>query len=484
MTKAKKQQIDKKTLVVAFDTALNNWMTASSTDMLLAETGKTRQQLLDAVLADDEVESCREDIRTAMLAAPWRIWGEDVDEAIINRLYRMVRRLLADFAELAILAKFNGFAVAEYVFRQDTDGLLILDKVLSKDGELDSYEPQRNGELLWHHPDGDVLVNQQVKYLLLTSKAVPARPAGELMIIRAYPAVALRKREWAYAGQFIARYAQPYVVAKQGDSFGTSIKDFASTIFGFINGGATGIGRDDEINLHQLNGNGDAFELIERLANRRIQKLLLGRVKTSELTAGSRSAQETDDAAREDRMSAYLDLMARAVQHACDAVLAVNQYWGLPIHAPQGIWFEYQQQFAVDKTRAERDKLYCDTGQMRLTKAYLTDIVGYEEGHIEMVEMAENADIPPTAGSADFSLSQSPTVPPPDNQPIDAIAPADNKLDTIIAALADSDDYADFARKLDVLVLPDDGVIADLAKQSSVAYVDGLADRNGQRYHD
>lgn len=73
MTKAKKQQIDKKTLVVAFDTALNNWMTASSTDMLLAETGKTRQQLLDAVLADDEVESCREDIRTAMLAAPWRI---------------------------------------------------------------------------------------------------------------------------------------------------------------------------------------------------------------------------------------------------------------------------------------------------------------------------------------------------------------------------------------------------------------------------
>ena len=204
-------------------------------------------------------------------------------------------------------------------------------------------------------------------------------------------------------------------------------------------------------------------------------------MKTSELTAGSRSAQETDDAAREDRMSAYLDLMARAVQHACDAVLAVNQYWGLPIHAPQGIWFEYQQQFAVDKTRAERDKLYCDTGQMRLTKAYLTDIVGYEEGHIEMVEMAENADIPP---SAEFSLSQSPTAPPPDNQPIDAIAPADNKLDTIIAALADSDDYADFARKLDVLVLPDDGMIADLAKQSSVAYVDGLADRNGQRYHD
>ena len=60
------------------------------------------------------------------------------------------------------------------------------------------------------------------------------------------------------------------------------------------------------------------------MANARIQKVLLGKVKTSDLAHSSRAAQETEEAARQDRIGAYLTLLGLAVQHAVDALVAVN----------------------------------------------------------------------------------------------------------------------------------------------------------------
>lgn len=475
--KAKKQKIDQKSLLVAFDSALEG-ADAVSADELLAETGKSRQELLDAVMADDEVVSCRRDIEGAVTAAVYRIWGDDVDEATVNRLYRIIRPLKKTFISLAILSEFNGYAVAEYVFEEEADGFLTLKALLSKDGELDNYTPQRDGTVLLQIEDESIEINQVVKYLVLTSNAVPARPAGEMMIVRAYPAVALRKREWAYAGQFIARYAQPYVVGKQGGGLGT-VQDFTSKLFSFISGGAMGIGQDDEINLHQLSGNGEAFELFERLANRRIQKLLLGRVKNSEMSGGSRAAQETDDQARKDRVVAYLELMTEGIQHAINAIIEVNKYYGLPINAPQGIWFEYPVVKKFNKLEAEMDATYTGTGQVRLTKQRMLN-VGYEESEFEMVEPTAQP-APPTQLSQHykpFLLSQNlPTVltdAPTDKDVAKEQQLMQPKVNALISLFDDCDNYADFERKLSAISLPDSGLVADLADQLTDSFADGL----------
>lgn len=458
----KKLKLDKKLLTIAMDTIHHTFSHFDNDDELLAQTGKTRQELLSAVMADDEVMSCREDIFSALLAKPWRIWGKDVDENIINELYKWLRRYILEFAELAILARFNGYAVAEYTYHEDS--LILINNVLSKDGELDDYTPKRDGTLYYKSDE----CNQDVKYLLLRSKAVPARPLGEMLVIRAYPTVLLRKRGWAYASQFIARYAQPYVVGKQSNQ--SDINQFTNILYGLLNGGAAGINQDDTISIHQLSGNGEAFERLEQLANARIQKLLLGRVKNSEMSVGSRSAQETDDKVRENRMRSYLDLMAQAIQHAINAMLTVNDYYGTPIHAPQGIWFEYEEQTKVDKDRAERDKLYCDTGQVRLTKDYLVNIVGYEEQHIEMVETVQP--------SMPLSLQLSHNVQHDehshdDYQPDDKIMQA--KLQAIMNDLENSQSYAEFEKKLAKLNLPDSGLTEDLALQMTKQFVKGLA---------
>ncbi|MGP4734367.1 MULTISPECIES: phage portal protein family protein [unclassified Psychrobacter] len=483
--KPKKQKVDQKTLYVAFDSALES-SDAVSADVLLQETGKTRQELLDAVMADDEVISCREDIEGAISAAAWRIWGDDVNEDTVNRLYRIIRRLHNDFASLAVLAKFNGYAVAEYVFKKEPDGFLTLHSLLSKDGELDNYTPMRDGSMQLKTEDDNIEINQTIKYLVLTSKAVPARPAGELMIVRAYPAVALRRREWAYAGQFIARYSQPYVVGMQGSDsgFGTTLGDFTSKIFSFINGGAAGIGKDDKIEMHQLSGDGSAFELFERLANRRIQKLLLGRVKTSELTAGSRSAQETDDEARQDRVMSYLGLMTRGIQHAIDAIIAVNQAWGVPINAPQGIWFEYPVVKKFNKDEAEIDAKYVSTGQVRLTKQRLLN-VGYEESEFEIIDSTAPAPTPVPSTqqildqlSLQYKLSQNlPTIitdPATDDDIEQERGLMEPKMAALLALSQKCDSYDELKLGLAKLDLPDEGLVAALADKLVNSFTDGL----------
>lgn len=485
-SKAKKQKVDQKTLLVAVDSALEG-ADAVSADQLLTETGKSRQELLDAVMADDEVLSCRADIEGAINAAAWRIWGDDVDEDLINRLYRMFRRLYNDIASVAVLAMFNGYCVGEYVYKKEPDGFLSIDRLLSKDGELDNYTPMRDGSVMLKTEDESVAINQDIKYLVLTSKAVPARPAGEMMIVRAYPAVALRKREWAYAGQFIARYSQPYVVGTQGSDsgFGTTLGDFTSKIFSFINGGAAGIGKDDKIELHQLSGDGAAFELFERLANRRIQKLLLGRVKTSELTSGSRSAQEADDVARQDRVMSYLGLMTKGIQHAIDAIITVNQAWGLPITAPQGIWFEYPKVKAFNIEEADRDIKYTSTGQVRLTKQRLLN-VGYEESEFEMVESAVPkpiAQLSQQVKALQLQLSNglpdNITEPTTDDDIDHDRAIMQPKVEALLSVLDGCESYSEFERRLSEMTLPDGGLIDDLMSQCVGSYIEGLANDNG-----
>lgn len=294
---------------------------------------------------------------------------------------------------------------------------------------------------------------------------------GEMSIVRAYPYVMIRNLLMPYTGQFVKRYAQPYVVGKSG-GFGDK-KSFASILMGFINGGATGIGRDDEINIHQLAGNGEAFATIKRMADSEIQKQLTGRVKTSELSNGSRSAQETDDEIRQNRIKKYLKIMQTAIQHAIDAVLMINQAFGKPIHAPQGLVFEYTEQTSVDKQRAERDKLYVETGLISLTESYMTDIVGYEKGHIVMSDISAPNDSKLSNQAFYFSQNRD-----------DEILPNDftaDKVDKILALLDDSQDYDEFQKKLSALYFDNQNLIDDLAKQTTNAYIKGLAGATNQQ---
>lgn len=452
-----------------------------SLERLLWQTGKSREELLEIILADDEIDACRQDIESALKAKPYRIWGDELAEDDVNRLLGAIRPHLQTLIATAVMARFNGFAIIEYVYKQDDKGFWVIDKMLPKDGETHRFTLNRQGELLFNDGIKQTIIDTQIKCLALTSRATPTRPMGEMMVIKAYPAVMLRNKGFAYAGQFITRYAQPFIIGKQGHIGAGS---FVKAIFNLSGGGAAAIGTDESIEIKQLTATGDAFTTIERLCNARIQKLLLGRVKISELTVGSRAATETDDKARMDRMSGYAELLAIAIQHAIDAIIAVNNAYGTPIHAPNGAIFEFAEPLAVDLNRASRDKTYADMGLV-FTADYYKDMLGLEEHHFTQTPQAQahQADNPQTNADTKLSQSQSELMLSTDTPSTPSQTLIKDTL-TPVFELSDSEDYNDFQNKLAALSafdLDNEEFITDLAQQSADEYTKGL---NADLTHD
>lgn len=450
--------------------ALDSFMgSAESSDQLLDRLGLSREQVFAAVNSDDEVESCKEDLRTAMMASGWRLYGNDTDDEQLDRLYRAVRKNLSAFVELVLTARLNGYAVGRYIYRQEPDGLMLLDYIADRRDDLDRYTPKRGGVLVYRGNGNDEVVDTQVQNLLLVNRATAKNPAGEMAIARLYPAVSVRKNGFLYAHQFIKRYAQPYMVGKiDGDANG-----FIGKLFAFIGGGAITVDKEDSIEMLTNSANGEGFEKLERMANARIQKALLGRVKTSDLGTSSRAAQQTEEGTRQDRIEAYLSLLSLAVQHAVDAMVMVNAVWGVEIKQKGGLWFEFIEEAKVDKTRAERDKMYAETGQVRFTEEYFTQVLGFEKEHIELAgqQMVE------ASRRLGFKLSDKPAVAEPPLLKADQ-ALMHPKMQAVLSALQASENYAEFEAALSGMDLSDGdlAVIDKLVGESVRGFTDGITD--------
>ena len=398
MSRKKKSQSAKKpdnARTVALDDLLNDTELAlkmfesagQSGTELLNHLGISRDQAMRACNADSEVESCKEDLRAACLQSAWRIYGENAHDEHIDRLWKIIKQHLPSFVEVVLTAKLNGFCVAEYIYQVEDDGFITLAKIRNKSGSLDKYGVKYSGELLRNGEMGEEILDTDLKYLLLINHPTDDEPAGDMTMARLFPALMLRQHGARYAMQFVKRYAQPLIIGKTaGDK--TVLRD---DLYALNSGGAAAIDHDDDISLLTLSGDGNAFGLLEKLANAQIQKLLLGRVKTGDLANGSRSAQETEESTRIERINAYLALLSNAVSHLIDALIVVNREWGLPITAPNGVFFEFEKEIKIDLNRANRDKIYIDAGVFKPTKEYMTDILGIEEQHFELVSSGELA---------------------------------------------------------------------------------------------
>lgn len=462
-----KQAQKLQTLVADTAYALDSF-TAESSDELLDRLQLTRAEAYSAVSSDDEVESCKEDLRTAMMASAWRIWGDGTDEAQTDRIYRCIRRHLGAFVELVLTARLNGYAVARYVWKVEEDGFITLDAVRDRRDELEKYTPQRDGSLIYRGNGGEETADTNVLHLFLANKPTAKNPAGEMTVARLYPAVALRKQGIQYAYQFIKRYGQPYLIGKYTNGGGS---DNVGTIYRLLNGGAATIDTEDSIEMLTNPATGSAFGEIEKLANARIQKLLLGKVKTSELNSGSRSAQQTEENARQDRIEAYLTLLSLAVQHAVDALIMVNGQWGVPVKHKGGLWFEFDKEIKVDKARAERDKIYADMGYIRFTGDYYEKVLGFEPEHYEL------ADTPQRPSENRLALRLSDT----HSDSLSATEAADRaimqpKTAAILSALAEADSYAAFQTALNGMDLSEgDLLLVDrLVGESVRAFAGGM----------
>ena len=473
LIKNKKRHAALNRLTTAAEDALDGLFADTvGNDILLERLGVDRKKAFETVYSDDEAAACMEDLRAAMLAKPWRLYGDGLSEEDKDRLWKMLRQHMAALAETVIDARLNGYSVARYVYAQGDDDIRIAN-VSSKRGELERFVPYRDGSLMYRGTAGEEVCDTNVMYLFLTHRATSTNPAGEMAAARLYAPVALRSKGFVFAAQFITRYAQPYMVAKINAGTDEEHRGFMRRFIDFLGGGAVSIEREDDVKMLQNTADGQAFKRLENLANARIQKTLLGKVKTSDLETGSRAAQETEENNRAERIASYLVMLSRAAQHFVDAAVMVNNAYGRPIHAPKGVWFEFEDEVRIDKTRAERDKMYLEAGQLVLTEEYYRDVLGFEESHFKLRE-------PPavpqqTDAKMSLRLSDGLARNAPDTAEQAIARP---KMEAVLALLESCKDYAEFEAKLSELDLSkgDNLLIQRLVSDGLSAWADGAGD--------
>lgn len=447
-----------------------NAFSSSGTDELLNLLGLSRQQVYSAVMSDDEVDACREDIISALLSSNWRLFGAETDDEQMDKLYQSIRQNLPAIAEQVVVAKLCGYAVARLIYAQDDDGFVSLKQVISRHDELDKYTP-KFGKLIYNGQNGEEETDTTYTHLFLSSKATSKNPAGEMAMVRIYPAVMLRKEGWRYAYQFAQRYAQPILVAKtDGDK-----AEAASKTHAIKRGGAAAMGLEEDIKLLQNTADGAFFRQLEQMANARIQKAILGRVKISELNNGSRSAQQVESESEKNRIGAYLLLLAEAVNRILIALMDLNRHFHQEIKVKGMIWFEYETEIKPDITRAERDKKYLESGQLALTEQYFTDILGFEPEHFTL-KSPENQANAKAGASLSLQLSDNQnTFRQPESQLQADQQILQPKIQAILSAAASVDNYQDFNKLLENLDLSagDQVLIDKLVWQNSQAWTDG-----------
>ena len=470
--------IDLDTLLTDTEQALQHFANSvSSGENLLSNLGISRDQALKACNVDSEVESCKEDLRAACLQSAWRVYGENAHDEHIERLWEIIKQHLPVFVEVVLTAKLNGFCVAEYIYQVEDDGFITLAKIRNKSGSLDKYGVKYSGELLRNGEMGEEILDTDLKYLLLINHPTDDEPAGDMTMARLFPALMLRQHGARYAMQFVKRYAQPLIVGKTAGDKGV----LAGQLFQLNGGGATAIDHDDEISLLTLQGTGEAFPLLEKLANAQIQKLLLGRVKTGDLANGSRSAQETEEATRIERINAYLSLLNNAISHVLNALIVVNQQWGKPIIAPNGVFFEFEKEIKIDLNRANRDKIYIDAGVFTPTKEYIVEVLGIDEQYFELGVRNEELGVKPQQMTYSFNavkqlLTAHSTLLTDEETNPQHLAFAYPFLVKIFDALSRADTAEDFQAALNAMDLSDEenAIIATHLPEIVKAYLDGL----------
>lgn len=361
-------------------------------DETLKKHGITRQKLLSVVLADDEVESCIEDLTAEIEANSWRIYPSATSKLSDEEqdwLWGEINKHLDDCVQIAVTARMGGYNVGEIVYKDLVDdGLIGIDYLSNKADQIDKYLPQKDGALKFKGEDEPELIDTAVKHILIRNKPTSKNPMGKAVLSRAYLPVFLRTKGYDFWAVFMDRYAIPFMLGKAGSPT-TDLDKMSEAMWGAVQGSVIVVGKDDDIQLLHNSSNGDAFNAFERSANKRIQKLILGRVKISDMENGSRSAVETDDKVRSGRMLSTLKLVSKAVQHLLDALITVNQEYKGKFAGVDKVYFEFEQESEISKERAERDAQLAGTGQIKFTKDYFIDKYDYEENHIEIAEAKE-----------------------------------------------------------------------------------------------
>lgn len=353
-------------------------------DEVLRQAGVGRDKLR-TLLYDDEIAQACETRQDALLTTPFRLEGPKADYITDELLAPVLRDAIGG----AFQARLFGYSVLEAVYFQREDGKVGFKFLGEKPFEW--FEPKSDGRLMYYADDGSggstgIEVDQRYKFFLTRCRPTYRTPYGEALLSRLYWPWYFRNNGWKFWAKFLERFGSPLLVGKSGDP-----KKMVQALLMAHSQAVMGIDREDSVEaVGVAQGNkGEAFDMFEASAIRRIQKVVLGQTLTSgtDNGSGNRALGQVHNTVREDKRNSDIQLVLPTMQRIVDALCELN---GFKKHE-----VVFADETGLEADRATRDKDLYAVG-VRFEAGYFKDNYDLREEDFTLSSEAPALGTPPT----------------------------------------------------------------------------------------
>lgn len=371
------------------------------TDSVLHLKGGGDIRLYDEVLRDDQVSSCVQQRKLALIARESQVEAADGSRRArkaADHLEEVLQRIGWDERTKKMLAGvFYGYAVAEIIWA--TDGAMItIEAIKVRNRRRFGWAPDGSLRLLTSSaPQGEPVPDAKF-WAFATGADDDDEPYGLGLAHWLYWPVFFKRSGVKFWLVFLEKFGQPTAVGKYPPNSSQSEKDDLLEALLAIQKD-TGIRIPEGMQIELLeaarSGTADYTALYDRM-NQAISKVTIGHTGSTDSTPGRLGGEDMADQVREDIIKADCDLV-------CESFNCTVARWLTHFNDPQAppprVWRRIEDQPDL-KSQAERDKTIFDMGFRPVLK-YIGETYGGEWVDVGSQQPAQDGAQDSKPGGAD-----------------------------------------------------------------------------------
>lgn len=336
------------------------------------------------LLSDAHVWSCYQSRKSGTLSCEWEIREPAAGSVRLNRRAHQtiqdvmtgmnVYQTITDMLE----APFFGMSPMEVMWNSKNGWLP--ERVVGKPPEWFAFDEDNRPRFKSKDNmiDGEEL--PEYKFLLPTHHASYQNPYGERILSRCFWPAVFKKGGFKFWAIFTEKYGMPWITAKVPR--GTNDTERAAllgNLNNMVQDAVAVINDDEKVEITEASGkraSADIYEKLISVSNSEISKAILGQTATTEGTPGKLGNEDAQQQVRTDLVDQDKQMVKAAFNQLFGWIMDLN-FPGTP--APV---FAFYEEEAIQRERAERDKVLADIG-LPISKKYFYstyDIPVPEEG--------------------------------------------------------------------------------------------------------
>lgn len=336
-------------------------------DPILKKLGKSNQ-VYEELRYDARVNACVENRKSAVLCQDWEVIGED---PVLVELYTKLVKdwKMHDMMAEILDAVLYGYKPIEIMWEKQ--GAFILPvNIVGKPPRWFKFDPENRLRFLTKDNQTIGELVPPNKIFCATNQATYDNPYGYPVLSGCFWPVTFRKSNYKYWMTFLEKYGMPFIKATAPEGAKESeIGNIADMLDNMVQDAVAVVPSGYQLDIWEASktSSSQSYKMFLDAVNTEITLTVLGTNLTTEVSGGSYAAAQSHMGVRDDIIEGDTRIIQDTINHVFEITTEMN------FSGKDSPRFNLYYEQAIDKTRAERDKIMSEMGKLEFTPSYYRD---------------------------------------------------------------------------------------------------------------